>query len=54
MGEIVLGKVIKQAKELCGSGWAGGMASGVNANGGANGLVGKEEDMLVIVVVEVS
>jgi hypothetical protein len=30
------------------------MAAGVNANGGAKGLVGKVEGMLVIVVVEVS
>jgi hypothetical protein len=50
----VLGKVIKQTEEPCGSGWSGGMAAGVNANSGANGLVGKVEGMLVVVVVEVS
>ncbi len=53
VGEIVLGKVIKRAEEPCGSSWTGGVAAGVNANGGADRLVGKVKGMLVIVVVEV-
>ncbi len=41
-------------EEPCGSGGAGGMATGVNASSGTNGLVSKVECVLVIIVVEVS
>jgi len=54
VGGVVVCEFVEGAEEACWGGGACRVTAGVDIGGGADGLVGKVEGVLVVVVVEMS